>query len=112
MPTTHPLDPLTAHEATTATRVLRESGRLPDGTLFPLVTLAEPPKTELLSWHERDPVDRCVRYLCWHRESRAAYEAVVSATREEVVDVKPVPGVQPLYLLFAELYMGIELIKS
>jgi Cu2+-containing amine oxidase len=41
--TAHPLDPLTAEESTTATRVLRESGQLPDGTLFPLITLAEPP---------------------------------------------------------------------
>jgi primary-amine oxidase len=108
----HPLDPLTADEATTATRVLRESGQLPDGTLFPLVTLAEPPKAELLSWNDGDAVDRRLRYLCWHRDSRAAYEAVVSATREAVVEVKQVPGVQPLYLLFAELYMGIELIKA
>jgi primary-amine oxidase len=37
---------------------------------------------------------------------------VVSASQEEVVEVKHVPGVQPLYLLFAELYMGIELIKA
>src|SRR3954452_5231928 len=108
----HPLDPLTADEATTATRVLRESGALPDGTLFPLVTLAEPPKAELLKWTDGAPIDRQVRYLCWHRDSRAAYEAVVSATQESVLEVKQVPGVQPLYLLFAELYMGIELIKS
>ena len=110
--TTHPLDPLTADEATTATRVLRESGQLPEGTLFPLITLAEPPKADLLQWHDGDAVDRRVRYLCWHRESRAAYEAIVSATSEAVVEVKQVPGVQPLYLLFAELYMGIELIKA
>src|SRR5205814_10086151 len=38
--------------------------------------------------------------------------AIVSATSEAVVEVKQVPGVQPLYLLFAELYMGIELIKA
>src|SRR2546421_1990362 len=102
----HPLDPLTADEATTATRVLRESGRLPDGTLFPLITLAEPAKAEMLRWRAGDAVDRRVRYLCWHRETRAAYEAVVSATREEVVEVEQAPGVQPLYLLFAELFMG------
>src|SRR3954452_25372675 len=108
----HPLDPLTADEATTATRVLRESGALPDGTLFPLVTLAEPAKAELLKWTEGAAIDRQVRYLCWHRDTKAAYEAVVSATNESVVEVKQVPGVQPLYLLFAELYMGIELIKA
>src|SRR3954447_14795953 len=108
----HPLDPLTAEEATTATRVLRESGQLPDGTLFPLVTLAEPPKAELLEWSEGNAIDRRVRYLCWHRETKAAYEAVVSPTNQQVVEVKQVPGVQPLYLLFAELYMGIELIKA
>src|SRR3954452_7143605 len=108
----HPLDPLTADEATVATRVLRESGALPDGTLFPLVTLAEPPKAELLKWTDGAPIDRQVRYLCWHRDTKAAYEALVSATNEAVVEVKQVPGVQPLYLLFAELYMGIELIKA
>ncbi|MDX6285126.1 MAG: primary-amine oxidase [Frankiales bacterium] len=108
----HPLDPLTADEATTASRVLRESGQLPEGTLYPLVTLAEPAKAALLAWRDGDPIDRQLRYLCWHRETRAAYEALVSATHERVVSVEPVPGVQPLYLLFAELYMGIELIKA
>jgi primary-amine oxidase len=109
---THPLDPLTEDEGRTATRVLKESGRLPDGTLFPLVTLAEPPKADLLAWKPGDPVDRRLRYLCWHRESRSAYEALVSVTSESVLAVDPKPGLQPLYLLFAELYMSTELVKA
>jgi primary-amine oxidase len=108
----HPLDPLTAEEATTATRLLRESGRVPEGTLFPLVTLAEPAKSDLLVWKNGDPIERRLRYLCWDRASRSAYEAVVSVTHERVESCEHVPGVQPLYLLFAELYMAIQLIKA
>jgi primary-amine oxidase len=110
--TVHPLDPLTADEARTATRLLQECGQLPEGTLFPLVTLAEPAKRDMVAWRDGDPVDRCLRYLCWHRETRSAYEAVVSATHERVVSVDKKPGVQPLYLLFAELYMTTELVKA
>jgi primary-amine oxidase len=102
---THPLDALTADEVTAATRILKESGALPDGTLFPLVELDEPVKGE-------SRADRRVRYVGYDRVGRTAYDAVVSVTENRVVRADAVPGAQPLLLMFTELYHAGELVRN
>src|SRR4051794_23962630 len=45
-----PLDPLTAGEIATTFRVIEASERFPAGAYFPIVSLNEPPKAEVLGW--------------------------------------------------------------
>src|SRR5581483_8368350 len=47
---THPMDALTAAELTTATRILRDAGKLPDGALVVSMALEEPAKAEVRGW--------------------------------------------------------------
>ena len=43
----HPLDPLNFQEITAAVAILKAERELPDETLFPLLSLAEPDKPHL-----------------------------------------------------------------
>src|SRR6516162_5746815 len=45
---THPLAPLTADEITEAARIIRQSGRAPDGARFVTLTLDDPAKDAVL----------------------------------------------------------------
>ncbi|HEY2248773.1 MAG TPA: hypothetical protein VGH70_15120, partial [Bradyrhizobium sp.] len=47
---THPMDALTADEITTATKLLRDAGKLGDKSLLVSMTLEEPPKAEVRGW--------------------------------------------------------------
>ena len=47
MTVAHPLEMLTGEEIKAAVKVLRESGRVPDGALFAHIVLHEPHKDEL-----------------------------------------------------------------
>ena len=50
-----PLDPLTSEEIATAFQVIEESRDLPATSFFPIVSLQEPPKAEVLSWSPGRP---------------------------------------------------------
>ena len=55
MTVAHPLEMLTGEEIKAAVKVLRESGRVPDGALFAHIVLHEPHKDELARWKTGDP---------------------------------------------------------
>ncbi|MHB8452392.1 MAG: copper amine oxidase, partial [Mycobacteriales bacterium] len=108
----HPLEPLTAEEITAATGLLREDPRLPAGALFARVELAEPTKAELAAARPDAPPERRLAYSAYDRASRTAYEALVSLSRQVVLEVTAKPGVQPGLLLFSELYVAGELVRA
>ncbi|MEO0909983.1 MAG: tyramine oxidase, partial [Pseudomonadota bacterium] len=55
---THPLDGLTAAEYNRIQEILRAEGTTNDETLFPLIELLEPSKTEVLNWSQSEPLTR------------------------------------------------------
>src|SRR4029079_4513371 len=57
-PNEGPLDPLTAAEIATAVQVIEASPKYPAGAFFPIVTLKEPPKSELVAWAPGQPFRR------------------------------------------------------
>lgn len=95
----HPLDPLTGGELKTMVRVLKAESRLPKGTLYPIATLNEPPKKEVLAWHPGDPLKREAFVVALDREANKTYEVVVDLKNENVKSFKLVPGVQPGVLI-------------
>jgi len=47
---THPMDALTPLEISTATKILRDAGKIGDKSLIVSMTLEEPPKAEVRGW--------------------------------------------------------------
>jgi len=91
----HPLDPLTADEITTAIAVLRTSGQLPADAIFPLVTLREPSKADVLSFRPGDTPQREALVVVLDRPNNATYEAVVDLNARRLISWQQRPGVQP-----------------
>ena len=60
-PAAHPLEMLTGDEIKAAVKILRASGRVPEGALFAHIVLHEPHKDEIAKWSPGNPVERRVR---------------------------------------------------
>ena len=54
----HPLDPLTSDEYVFVVETLSDEAYLGLAGLYPLITLQEPPKEDVLAWRTGDPVHR------------------------------------------------------
>ncbi|WP_037257202.1 tyramine oxidase [Roseivivax halodurans] len=78
----HPLDGLTADEYDRVTSILREAEIVSDQTLFPLIELKEPPKTEVLAWDGAAEIER--RALVHYTSADGFGEAIVNITSGEV----------------------------
>lgn len=86
----HPLDPLTAEEISANREILDRAGLVGPTTRFPLVTLVEPAKVEVLAWREGEAWDRRVRTTLMDRKTGAVSEVLVSLPRKEVLSTREV----------------------
>lgn len=97
----HPLDGLSAEEITSVTAILRDNGTATDDTLYPLIELREPHKSEVLSGLAPD------RKATVHLfKDGTFHEAVVNITDREVERAAPLDG-QPM-VMFAEFITAME----
>jgi primary-amine oxidase len=90
-----PLDPLTGEELTTAFRVIERSGKLPATAFFPIVSLQEPPKAEVLRWAPGDPFRREAFAQVYDRVGNRLFEAVVDLRTKRLRSFVERHGVQP-----------------
>jgi primary-amine oxidase len=91
----HPLEPLSAEEIAAVSALLKRERGLSDAVRFVFVTLAEPPKPEVLRWAPGDaPLPREAFVVLRDRDRRLTCEAVVSLTDGAVRSWKELPGVQ------------------
>ena len=105
---THPLDPLSEAEINAVRTVLRADGKVDDDTRYPMVTLMEPPKAEVLAWKAGDPIPRHASAVV--KKGPQTFEAVIDLTGGKVESWKQVEG-QPSILL--EEFTGAgEIVKS
>src|SRR6202034_317806 len=88
----HLLDPLTAEEIDTATRILKQERGLGESARFVYVTLREPAKDAVLSYQPGEPIDREADVMIRERAEHRTYEAVVSITAGEVRQWRGVGG--------------------
>jgi primary-amine oxidase len=95
----HPLDPLEAGEYAAVVSTLKDAGKLGPATLFPTITLNEPPKAEVLAWKEGAPFRREAFAVVFDREKNKTYEAVVDLKTKKVAEWKEKPGVHPPVML-------------
>lgn len=100
-PATHPLDPLSGDEIRAATRALQARPGFPQGALFSVVALNDPPKREVLDYRSGSRFTRQVFAVLYDRAGNRTFEALVDVKDPEKpkVDVwREVPGVQPMVL--------------
>src|SRR3954469_22664705 len=90
-----PLDPLTAEEITTTFKVIERSKDIPATAFFPIVSLQEPPKSEVVRWSPGDPFRREAFAQVYDRASNRLFEAVVDLRQERLRSFVERPGVQP-----------------
>lgn len=98
--TKHPLNPLTKVEYTEIVALLRREGLATNSTLFPLITLAEPAKSEVLRWTGGEALPRMAFVIA--KQDEKTFESVVDITHRKIRYWKLVEGVQPNILLSEE----------
>ena len=92
----HPLDPLRPEELAAAVDAIRKERDAEGRMRFVTVTLAEPAKNELLSWHEGQPFERLAEVVVLDPATEGAYEGVVDCGTGQIVGWERLPdGVQP-----------------
>ena len=89
----HPLDPLTEAEYTAVVSALTDAGHVDGAALYPLITLQEPPKDEVLEWNPGDPVPRLAFAIV--KKGPDTFEAVVDVLAGEVLSWEQINDVQP-----------------
>ena len=90
-----PLDPLTAAEIQKTLQVIEASNKYPAGAIFPIVTLKEPPKSELLAWDPGESFRREAFANVYERGANRLFEAVVDLKTQKLTSWVERPGVQP-----------------
>ena len=90
-----PLAPLTVAEIDSAVSLTEAHARFPDGGFFPIVTLKEPPKSEVLAWDPGEPFRREAFANVYDREANRTWEVVIDLRQSRVVSFTEVQGVQP-----------------
>src|SRR5205823_3596548 len=81
--TTHPLEPLTEAEIHAAVAILRSAREIGHSYRFVAVSLNEPPKEQVVSHPDGDPVEREAFAVLLDHAEDATYEAVISLSRGE-----------------------------
>ena len=89
----HPLTPLSASEISEASRIIRESHRVPDSARFTLLTLDEPPKDAVLK--NLNPPRRAFAVL-YDDPTGRTFEAVANLTTRRLDRADVIPGAQPM----------------
>jgi primary-amine oxidase len=91
----HPLDPLTADEMERSVGILRQQKDVPEGVLFPVLTLHEPPKEKVLAFHPGQAVPREAFAVVYSPKANQTWEAIVDLTANRVTRFGKIDRAQP-----------------
>jgi primary-amine oxidase len=91
----HPLAPLSAEEIKRALVLIEGDRRFPAGSLFPILELKEPPKSEVLAWSPGKTFRREAFANVYDRKQNALFEVVVDLRRKRVASWARRRGSQP-----------------
>jgi primary-amine oxidase len=111
VPAPHPLDPLSGAEITAAVRALKGYPAFPKEGLFPVFSLREPAKEEVLHYTPGQPFAREAFAVVLDRTANRTFEAVIDLRAGRVSSWKEVPGVQPM-LLGGEYNLVPKLVRA
>ncbi|MCI0573619.1 MAG: hypothetical protein L0Y66_23005 [Myxococcaceae bacterium] len=88
----HPLDPLSREEIAAAAKVVRSSPGFPEGALFPVLSLEEPPKEEVLAFRPGAPSSRQALAVVLDRVQNRTFEVRVGLRERKVVSWRESPA--------------------
>ena len=106
----HPLDPLTAEEYGVFVKALVDDGRVDATALYPLITLEEWSKDEVLDWKPGDPMPRLAFAIV--KKGPDTFEAVVDVIGGEVLSWDRVENVQPGLLPTVEFSLVQTIVRG
>ncbi|MCC5636854.1 primary-amine oxidase [Nostoc sp. CHAB 5844] len=95
---THPLTSLTEAEITTAVAVIKKEKTLSDLAVFPVITLKEPDKKEILNFTTDKQFQRQAFLVVYERSQNKTYEGVVDLKTHSLTSWKEIPNVQPTFV--------------
>ena len=93
----HPMDPLSAEEFARAKEILQAAGHANNNTRYPLLTLLEPPKDEVLRWRPGEDFSRRARLVA--RKGARVFAAAVDLKAGKVLSWEEKPGAQSSVML-------------
>ena len=96
----HPLDPLAEEEYSAVVSALIDEGYVDGAAFYPLITLEEPPKADVLQWNPGDPMPRLAFAIV--KKGPETFEAIVDTIGGGVVSWEQIEDVQPGLLPSAE----------
>jgi primary-amine oxidase len=88
----HPLDALTAEEISAAKSLLTKQRLISDTSEFANLTLAEPPKADVLRWKLGEPIPRAAFAIVRHKNE--TYEARIDLSAAKVTSFEKQQGVE------------------
>ena len=95
----HPLDPLSTAEINLALELLKKSDLVTPDTLFPYLMLNEPPKKEVLAFHEGEKFRREAFAELFDRKNSKLLEVVIDLRTQKIKSKKIIAGAQPSVML-------------
>lgn len=98
-PQGHPLDPLSQHEVSLSVQVLQRAGKLHQGVRFPVLTLQEPPKSEVLAFDGQSACSRKALVVLLDPSQKKVFEAIVDLRSTHLESFRELPGKQPGLLM-------------
>jgi primary-amine oxidase len=90
--TSHPLAPLNAEEIRLAAKIFRDSGRVPAGARFSILSLHEPPKDAVLDGRA---VPRRAFAVVYDYQQNQTFEGIADLASRRVDSWREIPGAQP-----------------
>src|ERR1051326_3035183 len=107
----HPLDPLSPEEMRSAVAILKSAGRLTANSRFALLTLNEPPKTEVWEFKPGAAIRRQAFAIIYERARKQTFEAVVDLTVKRVASWVERKDVQAP-LLIEDMEMAGQIVRA
>ncbi len=92
----HPMDALTTEEIVKTVQILRDAKVTTDKALYPVITLYEMTKSDVLAWKLNDPLKRQAFVIS--RNKTETTESIVDLDTGKVLFHKAVLGVQPMIM--------------
>jgi len=89
----HPMDPLGTEEVSAVVKALIDEDLVDDSAFYPLITLEEPTKEDVLAWGPGDPVPRLAFAIV--KQGPQTFEAIVDTIAVKVVSWEEIEDVQP-----------------
>ncbi|MFN6473901.1 MAG: primary-amine oxidase [Nostoc sp. SerVER01] len=107
----HPLSALTEAEISTAVSVIKREKTLSEMAVFPLITLQEPDKEEVINFTPGKVFKRQAFLVIYERSQNKTFEGVVDLTTKTLISWKQIPSVQPA-LVNSEYELATQVVKA